>query len=86
MNTENLDDKFKWFATFLICFNSNVYVPNVKDKVVIADFVAKYQGADIQQTIDEGKKLLEIPIENFPNIWVRNITQNFPKCSEYKFG
>ena len=79
---DELDKKFGWINSLFCCFNSDICGRNVKDKVIIAKFVSEIEGVQIQETIDQGKELLEIPVKKFPNYWISAITHKLPIITE----
>ena len=79
---EELKNKFGWISMLLWDFNSDICGPNVKDKVIIAKFVSETEGVQIQETIDQGKEFLKIPVKKFPDYWISDITNKLPTITE----
>ena len=79
---DELENRFGKLSMLLGDFNSDICGPNVKDKVIIAKFVSELEGVQIQETIDQGKQLLEIPVKKFPDYWISDITCRLPTITE----
>lgn len=78
-----LEEEFGHFGNFLIYFNMDICDPETQpDKVVISNYVSENTNKIVQDAITDGKKLLKLPIEDFPANWMTSITLRCPLMFE----